>query len=100
MRLLFCSLRELSRIILIPVGDRLTAKDKRKLGPLDEYMNRASQALSQLVGLRSIIEHEAQQRVEEVEEIIETKLDSTAVSGRMANNYAIAIYFAELVCLY
>ena len=95
---LFGRFREMCRNVVIPVLDRLGVTSRREFTILDGPMARAGSSLPYLVSLRSQMENDMKDRVEELELTLAPLVPRTAEqSERLDTNYALSIYFAEKV---
>lgn len=93
----FCSKRELSRLVIIPTTEEASVNKSKEI---DEAMEEAGRSIGQLVALKAAIEDEGTKRVEDLEGKINDVLPDMDQKSRVAKNYAILLYFVELVtCL-
>ena len=89
-------MREASRLVVLPVT---TANTSPIPATIDEAMDEASRCLPTLVGLAAQIEREGKEQVE----VWHRRLRPLMINGldqiqkRLATNYAMAAYFAEMV---
>ena len=70
---------------------------RNKLEKLDSAMEKAGRGLSNLIMVREAIERTGPLRVRQLTEEILTFLSDVEEPGRVAQNYAIALFFAEMV---
>ena len=87
-------MRESSRVVIVPMNQPFTGSVP---DIVDKAMDHASRSLPELVGLAHQIKSKGPDRVGQLSDMLLPMMGNVDVRGRLAKNYAMSMFFAELV---